>query len=99
MSISEVIYDEDDQSNNCQDYPNKDYESYGDCDAVFIKTEYKTENCTTVKSTDITPIFTTKNLDEVPNSANCTSFMQILHGHFSGKMASPCRTPLKPTQF
>ena len=102
LSISQVIYDEDDKSKNCKDYPNEHYESYAHCDSDFTKNEYKTafqtEDCI-VENDDVTPIFATKNLDKVPslNITNCNSSMHHLRGLFIGTIASPCPTPCNET--
>ena len=51
---------------------------------------------------DITPIFATKNLDEVPklDFANCSSYMDMdqFRGLFSGTTVSPCLPPCFETQ-
>ena len=102
VSISQVIYDEDDKSKNCKDYPNEHYESYGHCDSDFTKNEYmaafETEDCL-VGNKDVTPIFATKNLDKVSylNITNCTSSMYHLRGLFIGTIASLCPTPCNET--
>ena len=103
VKINQVIYDEDDKLRNCQHYPSETYASYAECDSIFIKKEYqnafKTENCVMVNK-DITPIFATQNLEEIPNFdfANCSVPMDQLRGLFSGTMASPCLTPCIETQ-
>ena len=103
VSINQVIYDEDDKVKNCQDYSTTNYASYAGCDSAFTKNEYqaafKTEDCVVVDE-DITPIFATNNLDEIPNFdvANCTYQMDQFRGLFSGAMASHCLSPCIETQ-
>ena len=103
VSMNQVIYEEDDKEKNCQDYPTTNYASYADCDSAFTKNEYQaafnTEDCV-VEEEDITPIFATNYLDEVPNFdfANCSYPMDQFRGLFSGAMASHCLSPCIETQ-
>ena len=105
VSINQVIYDKDDKVKNCQDYSTTNYASYAGCDSAFTKNEYqaafKTEDCVVVEE-DITPIFATNNLDEIPNFdvANCTYQMDQFRGLFSGAVASHshCSSPCIETQ-
>ena len=71
-SISQTVFDEDDETNECKDYPNIHFASYEDCDSEYIKNEYRSLyrhfNCSKDKniSTDeIVPLFSTRNLNEV----------------------------------
>ena len=104
VSLSQVIHEEDDTSKKCKHYPNKDYKSYAECDSIFVKNAYQaafqTEDCEVSYKEDITPIFATKNLSEVPNFviANCTISVPYLGGILSGTNASPCFTPCNETQ-
>ena len=37
MEISENVYNEHDMSKNCQNYPNRDFASYFDCEEHFLQ--------------------------------------------------------------
>ena len=106
VSINQIIYDENDKSKMCQNYPNKNYNSYGECTAIFTKNEYQAalekEACF-VGQRYIVPIFSTKDSNEVSKlnvASNCTSPNATIdsHGLFRGTIVSRCLTPCKVTQ-
>ena len=57
MEISENVYNEHDKSKNCQNYPNKNFASYFDCEEHFMQ-----EIC---KSFGVAPIWLFDDLKKV----------------------------------
>ena len=53
VEISENIYVEEDKDKHCREYPNEQYESFGDCDHKYLKM--------VCKKHDIYPIWLTNN--------------------------------------
>ena len=58
VRISQEIYSPEDNTAKCQNYPNGIYESYNDCDQSLVNDIMK-------NSFNITPFWSTKNLDSV----------------------------------
>ena len=58
VRISQEIYSAEDNTAKCQNYPNAIYESYKDCDQSLVNDIMK-------NSFNITPFWSTKNLDSV----------------------------------
>ena len=98
-TISQTVHEEEDKTNNCNNYPNEDFDSYRDCDVVFTRHAYQSlyhqNNCgrgKNISTKDMVPIFTTNSFDEVTKvvEADCPvwfgSFLMI------GTELSSCHT-------
>ena len=58
LKITQNKFSEEDQTNPCAEYPNEDYQSFEDCDEIFVYHEMKTKH-------HIMPFWATDNLTEV----------------------------------
>ena len=57
IEISENVYVEEDPSKDCRDYPNKEYESFADCDNQYVRN--------VCKKHDINPVWLTNDFANV----------------------------------
>ena len=103
VSIRQEIFDEEDKSKNCQSYPNKDFESYAECDAFFTKAEYQTAlqelgDCEKPKK-EIIPIYASNDFDQV-TTVEITNCSERAYYHpllYEGTLTSTCPTPCNIT--
>ena len=59
MSLAQQINIEKDENSKCANYPNEHYQSYKDCDQLFVFEFFQDRN--------ITPFWATKKLETVTN--------------------------------
>ena len=57
MSLSQQILTDQDKNSECENYPNKKYQSYNDCDKEFVSGYMKKVN--------ITPFWATEDMELV----------------------------------
>ena len=106
VTISQEVYDEEDKSRKCHNYPMENFNSYAECDIAFAKDKYiedlRKRNCLSNSDT-ITPLFVTKNLTEVTELKilNCAlerSDQDEQRDLFKGEKISFCPSPCNVTQ-
>ena len=68
IDIKESVFMEDDPSKNCRVYPNKDFQSYRECDDQFMK-DYVSK-----LDPPITPVWLTDDADQVTQLAFMKSY-------------------------
>ena len=90
VAISQHIYDEEDKEQNCQRYPNNQYQSYKECDEAYIRKrlkKYGFEN--------ETPIWATENIGEV--TKNVMDEGMELSYLYTGVEPNSCKKPCVST--
>ena len=61
VKIKETVFVEEDQSQNCRNYPTSEFKSYTDCDDLYVRRRLDQ----LAPGMNLTPIWTTDNLDMV----------------------------------
>jgi hypothetical protein len=86
VNLKKNVFVEEDPSKNCQDYPNADFETYGECDDHFMK-EY-----VATSSPGLVPIWLTEDLDNV-TTLDIIDYQYDYDNLYDGTKLSDCPLP------
>ena len=89
--LEQTLDSEEDEKKKCKNYPTEEFESYDDCDRSFIRNKMKNEF-------NITPFWTTDNLEEVTKIGVYDSDEVSLYDYYDGTAVSPCLVPCLTTK-
>ena len=87
LKITQTKDAEEDKSNGCGEYPNKKFETFGECDGHFVHKQMIGEG--------IMPFWATDNIEEVTryslyNFSKSGNYMNLLDGTLESDCPTPC---------
>ena len=102
VNIHQEIFEEEDTSENCVNYPTADHDSYDHCDSVFIG-----DRLTSLGMTNTTPVWMTEDagtatakveIDEATDEETVTEITYLLGGTKVSNCAEPCKQSVTNTK-